>query len=182
MKNNLGIALFCIGLIVGISGAAKAPEELGAWPDTWPVFVFGSVVCAIGLVLWRMAIAERKAQEVNVASDQDPVALLSALMEPLQAVSDTLDTLDERRLGDKIDELLEGYILPFAEVRRRIIDRFGMEKGAEILVVVAYGERLLNRVWSASADGHIIEARSCFPEAYSAFIEANRLIEEAKAA
>ena len=182
MKQTLGITLFCVGLIVGISGAAKAPEELGAWPDTWPVFVAGSLVCAVGLVLWRMAIAASKALEVDVASDKDPVALLAGLMAPLQSLGEDLETLDERQLGDRVDALLETYILPFAEVRRRIIDRFGMEAGAEILVVVAYGERLLNRVWSASADGHIVEARACFPEAHAALVEASRLVDKAVAA
>ena len=47
-----------------------------------------------------------------------------------------------------------------------------MDEGAQILVTMAYGERMLNRAWSASADGHIQEARGCIPEALAAFEEA----------
>jgi hypothetical protein len=60
-------------------------------------------------------------------------------------------------------------------VRRKIIDRLGMSKGSEILVVVAYGERMLNRVWSAASDGHLPEARSSYPEARAAFHQAQDL-------
>ena len=51
-------------------------------------------------------------------------------------------------------------------------DLIGMSHGAEILVATAYGERMLNRVWSAAADGYLEEARSSFREASSAFDEA----------
>ena len=51
-----------------------------------------------------------------------------------------------------------------------------MDKGAEVLVVVAYGERMLNRVWSAAGDEHLLEARTCLPEAQEAFAEAVALL------
>ena len=37
-------------------------------------------------------------------------------------------------------------------------------KGAEILLDVAYGERMLNRVWSAASDGHHQEALNSISE------------------
>ena len=77
--------------------------------------------------------------------------------------------MEQEAINQRADELLETWVLPFAEVRQTIIQRFGMEEGADVLVTVAYGERMLNRVWSASADGHPQEARACLPEAIAAF-------------
>jgi hypothetical protein len=53
---------------------------------------------------------------------------------------------------------------------------FGMAKGAEILVTVAHGERILNRVWSAASDDHLPEAVKCYDEAFSALQEAKELL------
>ena len=53
-----------------------------------------------------------------------------------------------------------------------------MEKGAEILVTLAFGERMMNRVWSAAADGHLPEATASLNESTDAFIEAAALLPE----
>ena len=92
-----------------------------------------------------------------------------------------IETLDPEALTERVDSLLNEFVLPFAQVRQVLVDRLGMEKGAETLVIVAFGERLLNRVWTAAADGHLPEARACFPEAYDAFVEARTTVREATA-
>jgi hypothetical protein len=97
-------------------------------------------------------------------------------------LGEEVDGLDADSIMNRVDELLNGYVLPFAEVRSRVIDRFGMEQGAEILVVMAYGERILNRVWTAAADGHLPEARTCYVEAAEALRESQALFERAIAA
>ena len=43
-------------------------------------------------------------------------------------------------------------------------------------MTVAYGERMLNRTWSAAADEHLPEARAVLPDAVDALEEAARLI------
>ena len=43
--------------------------------------------------------------------------------------------------------------------------------GKEILVTAAYAERMLNRVWSAAADGHGPEASASLVEAVGAMKE-----------
>jgi hypothetical protein len=57
-----------------------------------------------------------------------------------------------------------------------------MDRGAEILVVIAFGQRMLNRVWSAAADRHLPEARSCYPDAVEALEEAADMARDAQGA
>ena len=168
-----GFGVFVVGIAVAISGGAKLPEVGSEWPTTVPLFMVGCVISVVGLILWRRGLADSSAATLKAAGGKpDAVALLTSLLEPARAFAAKCRTLELDSLNAGVDELLESYILPFAEVRQTIIQRFGMEEGAEVLVTMAYGERMLNRAWSASADGHIQEARACIPEALAAFEEA----------
>lgn len=177
-----GFIIFVTGIIVAILGSAKVPAETGGWPDTWATFLAGAVLAAVGLVLWHRA-ARKKAKELSasVESANDPFALLDAIAQPLESLKEEIESLDTAALTERVDGLLNDYVLPFAQVRQVLIDRLGMDKGAETLVIVAFGERLLNRVWTTAADGHLPEARACFPEAYEAFAEARAVVQEARA-
>lgn len=179
---KIGFGLFASGLLVAVTAAAKAPAKVGDWPDTWPIFVGGALVSIIGLLLWRRAAAAATAQAVGDTSGLDPVGLLRDLQAPLQAFESEIGELDCAQIVERVDAILAKFVLPFANVRHLLVARFGMEQGAEVLVTIAYGERLLNRVWSAAADGHAGEARACLPEAGAAFREAVALIGAPQAA
>ena len=49
--------------------------------------------------------------------------------------------------------------------KQNINNELGMSEAAEILIAFAYCERMLNRVWSAAADGHRTEALSALEDA-----------------
>lgn len=170
---NIGFGVFVVGIAVAISGGAKLPESGAEWPTTVPMFLLGCLISVVGLVLWRRGVAQATAQSAAPgAGGSDAVALLGDLMEPARAFAAECGSMALGPLNARVDGLLSSYILPFAEVRQTLIHRFGMDEGAQILVTMAYGERMLNRAWSASADGHIQEARGCIPEALAAFEEA----------
>ena len=180
----LGWILFAAGVLSGIAGAAKLPAEGADWPDTWPVALGGIVLGVIGVGLWHLAVkaerdATRRGESVGSKKRASAVDLLTDLIAPARALKAEAAGLELKDLEDRTDALLEAYVLPFAEVRHQMIDRFGMARGADILVTVAYGERILNRVWSAAADGHLPEALACVPEAVEAFEEAAQQLEKA---
>lgn len=178
-----GFVLFAIGVVVAIVGGAKSPAEGSDWPDTMWVFFVGVTVAVIGLVLWRLhERSKARALARGELGDQaDAGQLLRDLQAPLDALAAEIGTLPPAQITQRVDGLLNTYVLPFAEVRQQMVTRFGMERGAEILVTVAFGERLLNRVWSAAGDDHAPEARSCFPEAHHAFKEALTQLDRAVA-
>lgn len=176
---TLAYTSFALGIGLAISGAAKLPDEAATLPSTWWIFAIGSLLAAAGVALWRFADAggAATAAETKDAGKADPVTLLRSLLQPAAKLENEIDILPANEVERRVDNLLEDFVLPFAEVRRQIIDRFGMSAGAEILVTMAVGERMLNRTWSAAADGHMPEARASYPESVRAFEEAHRLVQ-----
>jgi len=180
----LSWALFAVGTLIAISGGAKMPAAGAKWPDTVPLFIAGAVLAAAGVALWRYALrVENRAARMNAGehAEGDALSLLGAVIAPTRALLDEVDQLEGHAVTERVDHLQETYILPFAERRQEIVNRFGMSRGAEILVTVAFGERMLNRVWSAAADGHMPEARAVLPDALSALEEARDMSERALA-
>jgi len=173
----LGQALFVAGIGATIICGAKAPIGEETWPTTLPYFLLGGVVAAVGIFLWRKALAIQKAQGTLQGDDaKDPVQLLRDLAAPLQTLRTEAATLETAALVVRVDALLDEFVLPMGESRQQFIDRYGMDKGAELLVTLAFGERMLNRVWSAAADGHLPEAVSSLEESADAFEEAVSLL------
>jgi hypothetical protein len=179
---RIGFGLFVFGLTFGIVAGARVVEPVGTWPPTTWLWLVNAVIGAVGVTLWRMGVKQTaKAEAANSEGADNPFTLLADLVAPAEKLAGVMDTLDERAVMSRVDELLEGYVLPFALVRHKVIDRLGMTKGSEILVTIAYGERMLNRTWSAASDEHLPEARASFPEALAAFEQAQQTAESALA-
>ena len=162
--------------------AATVKLELDrSWPSTSPLWGLFAALAALGVALWRVGAMQAAKQAVADGTDSqdNPFTLLAAVLEPARALGKDIASLTDAQILKRTDGLLETYLLPLANGRQRVIDRLGMKAGSEILVTVAFGERMLNRVWSAAADGHLDEARGCFPEALTALEEAQRLAKQA---
>ncbi len=179
----VGPLTFGIGILIAIASAAKPPAAGVKWPDTVAVFLLGALVSAIGVFLWRQAKAkEREANLSGGGEGVDPFERLAKCIAPLSALEATLANIEGEPLCNKVDEILQGYVLPMAETRQTITDKLGMNRGAELLVLLSYGERMLNRTWSAAADEHTPEAHSSLKEAVAAFREAQKFVEDQEAA
>jgi hypothetical protein len=148
------------------------------FPDTWPHCLFGVFCSVAGIVFWRIAIRTAKADAITAEADPktsqaSPHELLTDGLKAAQLLEPRLEALDGESIIPRLDDLMERYILPFAEMRHRVLDQFGMSAGAEILIATSVAERMFNRTWSAAADGYPEEARSSFREAVQALEEAN---------
>ena len=97
---------------------------------------------------------------------------MEKLVPALKELDQKFMSLSLKQVQDEVDKILDNFIIPFADVRKEIVNILGMSKGSNILITVAYGERMLNRVWSAASDGHLQEAQNVFPEARDALIQA----------
>jgi hypothetical protein len=175
---NIGILSFVLGAMCAIAAAAKLPGDGQRVPGTWPVFVLGVGTSAVGLVLWhrhrRRPAAE--AQPEGAPPEDDSAqrgvpasSLLRQLLQPLSELESALDQLHAATLVSRLDELNDCYVLPFVERRSELLEELGMAAGSELLVTAAYGERMLNRAWSAAADGYLDEARQNLRDALVAF-------------
>ena len=182
VKPNLaGPLSFGVGIIIAIAGATKLPADGTKWPDTWPIFLIGALLSVAGIVLWRMAEAKQDAAAApGEDGKSDPLELLQAAVPAVKAVEADFKALTSDALCERIDAVLQDFIVPAAEARQDLVKKLGMERGAEILVTAAYAERMLNRVWSASADGHLPEAGSSLTEAAEAIQQTAELAAAAK--
>ena len=98
---------------------------------------------------------------------------IAANLETLNADKHGIDTYDMRH---KIDELFMEDLETFVEARESIVHRYGLAAYGEVMGSFAAGERYLNRVWSASADGYIDEVNEYIEKAKDQFAESLAII------
>ena len=72
-------------------------------------------------------------------------------------------------LREVIDLRLRNDLRRFADARESMVHLFGLQTYADIMSHFAAGERYINRVWSASADGYDEEADSYLEKASRQF-------------
>jgi hypothetical protein len=182
----LAYILFGGGIMAAISGAAKLPATLpegttptflDRFPDTLPEFTIAFTATVVGLIIWwKDVFAQRKANQAAEGDESNPLTILAGLAPQLSDLAGSIDNLEGPAIIARVEQILEHTVLPFAEARQKLFDRLGMRVGADLLITAAYGERMLNRTWSAAADGHLVEARSSFREAAQAFGEAAAMV------
>ena len=166
-KRTAGIALFFIGAITAISAAAKMPEGEATYPTTVGIFIAALITGIIGNILWhgtekKKVLAELEEHKNDVNSN--PVILLEATIPAIEALLRKAETLVGMELCVELDKVLDTYVHPFTERRKTFQDILGQANGAEVLLIIAYAERMLNRVWSASSDGYPDEAKNCLED------------------
>ena len=171
----IGIILFFVGAIIAISAGAKMPAGGADYPDTTGIFVVALTLAIIGNILWhkteRAAVLAQLELHKNDV-DANPVRLLEKTIPALEHVMEKVDIIKGMELCARVDEVLDNYVHPFTEKRKTFMDILGQAHGAEVLLMIAYAERMLNRVWSASADGHHEEAVNCLQDSLTNYQQA----------
>ena len=171
-----GILIYILGICLAVIGATKLPEEGQTWSETIYLFNDGIILTILGLALWRLAL--RQDEENDPETDSDPLKLLLGMRSIIDELYRSADDLETYQFQEYTKILREQYLLPISASRQVLINRFGMEKAAELLISLSYGERLINRVNSAAIDDHVEEAAKCAEEAYAAFEQVYKLIKK----
>jgi len=165
-SGRMGIALYALGIVLAIVGAAKLPAPDHQWPSTWPLFAGGAAIATLGLVRWRSGIkAEAKQGQLAGRSAQELLALLVEARDMGGTLEAEFDELDSLAIRARIDEILDTTLLPFVEDRYVLVETYGMKRGADIILKASAAERNFNRVWSAAADDHLPEAQTALQTA-----------------
>ena len=155
----VAIRLYVLSIIIGITVSAKVVPK-GSWPENMPLFIFSIVLGVIALVIWhrenRKAVKEMLANQDNV---KGPIAYLQ----------DGKQMIDQLEVSDdylaQVDKISEGPFFEFIEQSKKLMDIYGQERGAEIILSFAQIERYLNRSWSAYSDGHLEETKNSLSQA-----------------
>ena len=163
-----GYLMIVIGFIAG--ALLSVVDELEV---QWGFFVCALIVGAIGVALVQSGKRQHTKSEEKLTSNiQNIQASLSRIAEnitQLNAAKDSIDTYDMR---GRIDELFSDDLAVFVQARESISHLYGLQAYADIMSYFASGERYLNRIWSASADGYIDEVNIYLDKAQQQFADA----------
>ena len=152
----LGYALFIVGFLIGALSTV-----VDATLVEWKTFAAAMMCGIIGIILIKRAGSEALRVEGKVASSLQQLSLsLQEIVTQVSALANEKDVDDPYVFHEKIDATLPQPISQFVASRRMISHAYGLQAYADIMSVFAAGERALNRVWSASADGYIDEVRT----------------------
>lgn len=131
------------------------------------------LVGAVGIVLVRVAL-HRAAHSAEVLTAN--IGAIEGSLQRLVTKAETLereqDALGVFKLRHHIDREFPNDLDSFVQARESIAHSFGLAAYAEVMNPFAAGERYLNRVWSASTDGYVDEARTYIGLSKEQFAEA----------
>ncbi len=147
------------------------------WPERW-WFVLACVSLLVGSLLMRHSAADALAAAGATATNRATADVLKEVVEALTRVRAIVD--EDAPLGEAcrtIETLQRGALGGFVEDRQSIADRHGLARLARVMDRFAAGDRLVNRSWSAAADGYRGETSDCLGRAIDAFEDARLRLE-----
>jgi len=165
---KLGFLMITLGFLAAALASVVDKDEV-----RWDYFSGALAAGIAGIVLVRAGKRQENRAEGKLAANIQIIeASLGRIVENishLNAEKQSINTYDVRH---RIDELFCEDMVTFVEARESIGQVFGLAAYADIMSHFASGERYLNRVWSASADGYIDEVAAYLDKAQLQFSEA----------
>lgn len=153
MLEPLGLALLVLGFSAGALVAILDPDAV-AW-GSYAVCLAAGIA---GVTLIRIGSHRRTSDQATLTAQMED---LRSSIERLAEQAALLESPDDDRIYDlpeEIDARFPSLIARFTSSREAIARVYGIRTYAEIMGELAAGERYLNRVWSAAAEGYVDEA------------------------
>ena len=173
---KLGFLMITIGFLVGALTAVRDKDSV-----RWSYFVPALVIGAAGVVLVRIGHRRVSKSEGKLAADIQSVGVaLAGIVENLTRLNDQKESIDTYDVRNKIDELFLEDLTKFVEARESIAHAYGLSAYGDVMSCFAAGERYLNRVWSASADGYVDEVNAYLEKAQAQFAESLQKLRQLK--
>lgn len=145
----------------------------------WAWFVGWMALGVLGVIILRATSGHAAAHEHKVSADVETMRRsLAAVGDVLAGLIEAKDDSDVYDIHGAIDDRLVADLAAFADARESMIPRFGLDAYAEIMSRFAGGERMINRAWSASADGYVDEVWICLGRARVLMSDARRLFDD----
>jgi hypothetical protein len=166
---NLGYYLVAAGFLGGAFATSLDVQNV-----SWELFAVTAAAAVVGLIM-------HKRQQGALARSEEVLEVNR--VELRESISNVVRDLDDivggeltqgAVLRDRIDLQLREDLRRFAAARESMVHLFGLQTYADIMSNFAAGERYINRVWSASADGYDEEANVYLQKASGQFAEARQ--------
>ena len=173
---SIGFILVTVGFIAAAL-AAVVDEDVVRW--MWYIPALGVGIAGIVFIKMEHAVQNKTEHQVaaRIETVDSSLERIAANIDKLNAEKHSINTYDMRY---RIDELFVDDIDLFVDARESIAHRYGLAAYGEVMSMFAAGERYLNRVWSASADGYIDEVNAYLEKACGQFSESLNKIRQLK--
>lgn len=159
-----GFFLLIIGFLIGAFATALDVENVN-----WTLFAIAATGAVAGLMLVKRAAAAHATSEAVLELNRGELReSISNIVRDTGAIAADASAKGTS-LRELIDFRLRNDLRRFAEARESMVHLFGLQTYADIMSHFATGERYINRVWSASADGYDEEAQNYLEKASRQF-------------
>ena len=160
----IGFVLLVLGFLVGAFATALDVENVN-----WSLFAVAAVGGVLGLVLIKRAASAHATSEAVLELNRGE--LRESIENIVRDLGDISADASAKGVGlrEAIDLRLRNDLRRFADARESMVHLFGLQTYADIMSHFAAGERYVNRVWSASADGYDEEASDYLVKASQQF-------------
>ncbi len=174
---KIGIVLIAVGFIAGTLTTTFSMTEV-----KWFPFVISVVVGIIGIVLVKISIKKQdQSKEVLTKNMESISASISNIVKKLKTLNEQKKDINTYDILHKVDELFLEDLNTFVETRKSISHTYGVQAYADVMSHFAAGDRYLNRVWCASADGYIDEVNMYIEKSLEQFEDSQKKLAECKA-
>lgn len=169
--------MITFGFLAGALTAVFDKEQI-----RWDYFALALIVGAAGVALVRIGDKHESRHEGKLASNMQSVEdSLSQIVKNISGLNAEKKSINPYDVRHRIDELFIDNLNTFVEARESIAHTHSLNAYADVMSSFAAGERYLNRVWSASADGYIDEVNEYLDKAQEQFVESHRKVCKLKA-
>jgi len=173
---KVGYIIITLGFLAGSLAAVISKEDV-----YWGYFLVSIFAGAVGIAFVHFGKRKESRAEDKLASNilsiEDSLGRIVGNITQLNSEKQSINTYDVRF---KIDELFLDDLAIFVNARQSISHIFGLVAYGDVMSSFAAGERYLNRVWSASADGYIDEVNAYIEKARDQFTDCLTKINQLK--
>ena len=170
-----GSILLAAGFLIAAYSTA-----LDTVSTNWNLFVPAAIAGIAGVFLIkRHSRGEARSEHVLTANRAELNDSLGNIVSNLEQMNEAGTSISTDDLRSEIDDRLREDLRRFADARESLIHLFGLQAYANVMSDFAAGERYINRVWSASADGYDGEARTYLGKAAVQFRAARQQLDTA---
>ena len=167
MAKKFGYLLITIGFLAGALVSVLDEESV-----RWSWFSAAIVAGAIGILLVHTIQRRTSRAEETLTTNMEAIEnSLRQIVDNLKRLNNEKQDINPYDIRHSIDELFLEDLAIFVDGRESIAHVYGLTAYGDVMSSFAAGERYLNRVWSASADGYIDEVNAYLDKAQEQFVE-----------
>lgn len=165
---KLGYVIITIGFLAGALVAVLDESRV-----QWGYFGGALILGVVGIILVHLHEKKNSRSEKKLAMNlQDIKTSLTHIVENMTQLNAEKQSINAYDMRHRVDELFSEDLTTFVEARESLAHAYGLQVYANVMSHFASGERYLNRVWSASADGYVDEITAYLDKAQVQFAEA----------